>query len=386
MTQSVSSKSIQSLAASKVSGALPAVNGSALTGISAGVYNNASDPTITSNRALGTLWANSVSGELFVCTDATSNNNIWVNVGAGIYDYGKCFGGLGGGTIAGFAAGSVTTGALSNGRIQTYSYTSDSDATNHGTLAQGVYMTAGSSSATHGYIASGVKRSDVANPIIERFAFATANSQAVVTNATIHTAKQDVMGHSSKTHGYCSGGNHPTLVNNIEKYAFGSSTTVADHGDLVAARMDAGSSSSISHGYTMGGNVSNTLIDRFSFASAGNAVTHSSLLTVGLASRRAGHSSNEYGFISGGNPTTNLVETFSFTSDSTATDHTNLHTATVAHGGSSSSTHGYITGGPDGVNSNRIQKFAFVNPGATGSDVANLVDAQNNYGHSECQF
>jgi len=385
MTQSVSSNSITSLVSSKLTGALPAISGAALTGVSAGVFSSTSDPTPTSNSTLGLIWANSVTGDLFNCTNATTNNNVWKNVGSGYHGAGKCFGGLGGGTIAGFAAGSTTTGPTSNGRIQQYSYTSDGNSTTHGTLAQGVYMTAASSSATHGYLASGVKRSDAPNPIIERFQFATLNSQAVVTGATIHGNKQDVQGHSSKTHGYASGGYNPP-VNNIEKYAFGSSTTVADHGDLVAARADAGTASSNSHGYSMGGNVSNTLIDRFSFASSANAVTHSSLVTSGLSSRRGGHSSNEYGFISGGNPLTNLVETFAFSSETTATDHTNLHTGVVAHGSSSSTTHGYCSGGPDGTNSRNIQKFAFVSPGSTGSDVGDLIDTDKNYGHGGCQY
>lgn len=43
------------------------------------------DPTKTTNPAsgVGTLWMNSTSGEVYVCTDATSNANIWKNVGDG---------------------------------------------------------------------------------------------------------------------------------------------------------------------------------------------------------------------------------------------------------------------------------------------------------------
>ena len=386
MTLKVSSASIESLVASKVTGAMPALDGSNLTNVPSGVVTSGSNPTISTNPSggLGTLWANTESGRILQCIDATAGSNVWQNIGRGLYGVGKCFGGLGGGVIAGYAAGSTTTGPFANGRIEAYSYTSDSNSTNHGTLAEGVYMTGAASSATHGYLASGVKRSDVPNPIIERFAFATINSQAQVTGATIESNKQDVQGHSTETHGYCSGGSG--LSNAIEKYAFGSSTTVVDHGDLVVARQDAGAACSVSHGYSMGGNVSNTLIDRFSFATAANAVSHSSLITGGLFSRRGGHSSDTYGFISGGNPTTNLVETFAFASESDATDHTNLHTAIVAHGSTSSSTHGYTSGGPDGANSRNIQKFAFQNPGVTGSDVADLIDTQNNYGHGGCQY
>jgi len=62
MTQSVSSNSITSLVSSKLTGALPAINGAALTGVDAGVFSSTSDPTPTSNSTLGLIWANSVTG------------------------------------------------------------------------------------------------------------------------------------------------------------------------------------------------------------------------------------------------------------------------------------------------------------------------------------
>ena len=141
------------MAASKVTGALPAVDGSALTGISAGVYNNTSDPTLTSNRDLGTLWANSVSGELFVCTDATSNNNVWVNVGGGEEDVGKAFGGKGPGTISGFSLGGQNSTNFNV--IDRFSLTSDGGATDVANLSASIRAGAGSSSATHGYNSGG---------------------------------------------------------------------------------------------------------------------------------------------------------------------------------------------------------------------------------------
>jgi hypothetical protein len=41
------------------------------------------DPLITSNLAVGHFWINSTSGEAFVCTDATTNLNVWTNIGDG---------------------------------------------------------------------------------------------------------------------------------------------------------------------------------------------------------------------------------------------------------------------------------------------------------------
>ena len=62
---------------------LPAVDGSNLTNLSAGATVSASDPAIDTNATLGTQWANSTSGEFYVCTDATTDNNVWTNTGAG---------------------------------------------------------------------------------------------------------------------------------------------------------------------------------------------------------------------------------------------------------------------------------------------------------------
>jgi hypothetical protein len=80
------SKIATGISSSKITGALPALDGSALTGITAAatpIFKSASDPTITSNKTLGQLWSNSTSGEMYVCTDATTNANSWINVGDG---------------------------------------------------------------------------------------------------------------------------------------------------------------------------------------------------------------------------------------------------------------------------------------------------------------
>jgi hypothetical protein len=42
-----------------------------------------SDPTATTNASLGDVYVNTTTGEMFVCTNATTNNNVWINVGEG---------------------------------------------------------------------------------------------------------------------------------------------------------------------------------------------------------------------------------------------------------------------------------------------------------------
>ena len=42
-----------------------------------------SDPLITSNKSVGHIWVNTSSGETYVCTIATTNLNVWKNIGDG---------------------------------------------------------------------------------------------------------------------------------------------------------------------------------------------------------------------------------------------------------------------------------------------------------------
>jgi fibronectin-binding autotransporter adhesin len=80
-----------------------------------------SDPAINSNpSATGHLWVNKTSGETYVCTDATTNQNDWTNIGEGSGNK-KYFAGLtklvmigGGGGGSGDMKGSGGAGGLLN--------------------------------------------------------------------------------------------------------------------------------------------------------------------------------------------------------------------------------------------------------------------------------
>jgi hypothetical protein len=79
---SVSDVKITNMSASKLTGALPAISGAALTGVESAV-KSASDPTITSNKILGTEWINTTTGEVYILTTDTTNQNVWTNIGDG---------------------------------------------------------------------------------------------------------------------------------------------------------------------------------------------------------------------------------------------------------------------------------------------------------------
>ena len=69
---SVDATTVAALAAAGVGG------GGSINELSDG-YVSASEPTVSTNPTLGSLWLNSTSGDVYVCTDATAGANVWVN-------------------------------------------------------------------------------------------------------------------------------------------------------------------------------------------------------------------------------------------------------------------------------------------------------------------
>ena len=49
-----------------------------------GITTSSSDPTGSTNpSSVGTMFVNTTSGEMYICTDITAGANIWKNVGDG---------------------------------------------------------------------------------------------------------------------------------------------------------------------------------------------------------------------------------------------------------------------------------------------------------------
>jgi hypothetical protein len=77
-------KIASAISASKLTGALPAIDGSAITNYGCkSVIKSASDPLISTNPSggVGTLWANTSNGKMYTCINATAGQNIWRNIG-----------------------------------------------------------------------------------------------------------------------------------------------------------------------------------------------------------------------------------------------------------------------------------------------------------------
>jgi hypothetical protein len=112
---------------------IPAVDGTLLTGIPSAFTKSASDPAIATNPSggVGTIWANTTSGEVYCCTDATAGANVWTNIGAGTGDI-TPFYGLG--DTYGYAAGGGAGAPLYSNVIEKFAFNTSNNATDVGDL------------------------------------------------------------------------------------------------------------------------------------------------------------------------------------------------------------------------------------------------------------
>jgi len=360
----ITDDNIVSVESSKLTGALPAIDGSNLTGIVSGPTISSSDPTITTNATLGTQWANSSTGEFFILTDATTDENVWTNVGGGTGD-------VGGptqvqGTISGYRAGGYQVNI-----IDKFSIVSHTNSTDVGDLTAARYAQSGTASRISGYAAGGVIGYSQST-IIDKWSFATdANATSV---GSLSPASYVSTGTNSTTHGYHAAG---VSSNTIQKYTYSTDANSTDVGDLTVARRSYGSAGSETDGHVLGGNTpSTTTIDKFSFSSDANSTDFGDIL-VGGGRTPAGSNSATHGYSLGGGQPVNhdTIDKFAFTSGGTATDVANLTTPTESMGdGCSSDSGGYLCGGvgAGNIRSLRIERHSFSSD-TDSVDVASLA-------------
>jgi hypothetical protein len=334
---------------------------------------SASNPAVDTNPAggVGTQWANSSTGDFYVLTDATTDENVWTNVDAGQDSIQPWNWTSGGGTSVYKMGGQLTLTTID--KIEKVSVSSDGNSTD---IANLIAIQTGwgvGGSETHGYCNSGGQGGWGGGPFldtIQKFQFSTDSDATDVANLT--TSRTNRGGHVSSTlgYGFVAGGSQggaSTAVNIIERYPYASDTNSSDVGDLLGNQSLQGCCSDTDYGYTGGGEPFTNVIERYQFAASASGSDVGNLTnTIGTA---AGHSGGTtYGFISGGN-TTNVIQRFAYASSSDASDWGDLTWSTNHIAGSESTSYGYsFSGYPI---SNVVQKFAF-GSAANATDVGDL--------------
>jgi len=349
---------------------LPALDASLLTNIP-GATKNASDPAIDTNPSggVGSEWHNTTSGEAYICTDATTDANVWTNIGAGTGDVQPY-------TFHGWSSNhGYTLGGSSSGNVNTIdrvSFASGGDATDVGDAVTPIRYGSCTFSSTHGYHSGGWSEVSPAGKIdvIQKYAFNSSNNSVDVANCV--TVKENMHEASSTTHGYHSGVGYNSYSTQIDKHQFSNDGDSVDStADLTIGGDWGGGCTSESYGWAVCGNTRTNVIDKFPFASSANATDSGDLTQARIG---VGCPNSEtYGYCAGGTtPASTRIDKWSFASGGNATT---VGVLTVTRGYSSdpsSTTHGYTGGGFGTTGSgagtqyfyyNTIDKFSFSSDG-----------------------
>ena len=95
------------------------------------ITKSASDPTITTNGSVGDLWINTTTGEMYVLTDATTNDNVWTNIGDGTGNIEA---------VMALSGGTETTITENNVNYKVHTFTSSGTLTVTGASGQVEYL------------------------------------------------------------------------------------------------------------------------------------------------------------------------------------------------------------------------------------------------------
>ena len=366
------------IASSKVTGAIAAVDGSALTGLSA-ITKSASDPAIDTNPSggVGTVWANTTSGEMFVCTDATAGANVWTNVGAGTGNHPAD--NVTRGAISGYTAGGETsTGTTHSDVVDKFSYVSDANATDVGDLVE-PGPSGSLNSGSYGYACKYASGNGTVGTM-SKWAFASdANAVAAGSahQGTNHT--NGCSGHMSPTDGYWVGG-YPTNVA-MSKFSFANEDTKSTPGNLanLHGAGHAGSSHFDYGGFAWGNYPNHANIDTFSFASDGDATTHASLTAAMRDMTGTNGVTHAYSAMGYSSSHLTAIAKFPYASQTDATDVADMGFGhQLLSGTSSSNDHGYVAGGTRSGKKNSITKHSHASDG-NGTDVGDLTEARSHF-------
>ena len=343
---------------------IPACSGASITGIS-GVTKNASDPALDTNPSggVGTVWQNTTSGEMFICTNATAGSNTWTNIGAGTGDIEPySFAGL----LYGYTAGGYAGGY--NDTIDKFAFATSANAADVANLTRGVYASGSFGSETHGYSCGG--EYGPASTRVEKWAFTSDANAVTLFDPPANSHAQGCWGTHSQTAGYISGGG---VHANMSKVTFASDSSSVDWGDSTSSPGSGSGCSSTTHGWNVQG-MNQGIIDRFSFASNAGASDWGDLSVN--REYHWGTSSSTHGYTHGGDNTGGgVIDKFSMASQANATDVGDLVVNRDQAAGQSSATHGYSSAGGYSA-TNIIEKVSFASDGNSVDTTADVTLAR----------
>ena len=351
---------------------------------------SSSDPASTDDTglgyAVGTIWTNTSSGQIFICTDASAEDAAWkgqegddINVFT-VYGTGSAF------QYGGYTPGNIET-------IEKFSYTAPAAAADSGelTVARRNCGMGQLKDKSYAYVAKGVIQGPgaVVNQV-GRFPFAATYDEADVgefVNDSWYCGTA-----CDGTYGWVAGGTSPptsVAIDNIEKVTFGSPAPTSDIGELsTTLEQVTGISDTVNSraffnsGYTYGPpatRVNNIQYIAFSHSSGGTTDWGDLQHIINAASSSM---SPTDGIVVGGYAPavpggSDKIDKYSFSSPGNSSDSGELSTAVQSQGGNTSSTDFFTCGGSyPPAHTDSIQKGSLTAPHSS-ADYGELTETKH---------
>ena len=362
------------------SGNMPAIAAGSMTGVESAT-KSASDPTISTNVALGTKWINTISGEIYILTDATADANVWTSTGGtsgdvapltwygvrGVFgggypytnimeyitiattgnvtDFGDMthsnsnhMGSYCGGGRGCFIGGTQGSAPTDSNVIQYITIASVGNALDFGDLTSTLYGAGGLSDGARGVKYGGGSPATGAN-VIDYVTIAVLGN-AVDFGDMLTATNRSTCGMSNGTYGLMATGQHPGITNVIEKITVATTGNSIDWADLSSNTKQAAACSNDTRGLWMGGytssasNAWHNKIDYSTIATQANTVDFGDLTTT-VANSASHICDGTKGLTGGGNNPSarNIIESVVIATTGNATDFGDLSAARNLLGG-----------------------------------------------------
>ena len=341
-------KLMSGIASSKLTGAMPALDGSALTGGGTGYTESTNDPVITTNPStgVGTFWVNKSSGEVYCCTDATAGSNVWINIGGGSGDIEPyTFAAVG---DRGLFGGGRTASLVNN--IDYVSISTTGNASDFGNLTVSRYDSGTASNGSRGVWYAG---SGFASTRFNTIDYVTIATTGNATNFGTATSARNCAenGASNITRGiFFAGDIAGSNINNIDYITIATTGNGVDFGDCISAtRNGAAVGSDTRACFGGGGDPARNQIQYVTIATTGNAIDFGDVTTTSY--HFAACSDGLRGVWSGGYrpASSNIMDYVTIATTGNATDFGDLTVARTEHGGAASPIRGMFCGGSGNV-------------------------------------
>ena len=342
------------------------------------ITKSSSDPTISTNPSggVGTVFLNTTSGEMFVCTDATAGENVWTNVGAGSGDIQpkSYFGGRG--LFFGGHTGSANTNV-----IDYITIANTGNATDFGDMTNARHGHGACSNGTRGV--AGIGWASAYTNALEYVTIASTGNATDFGDATV--ARGYMAALSDGIRGLWGGGGNLSGYTNIIDYITMATTgNATDFGDLLnAAQMSGQGCSNGTRGVWAGQRISgspneNNVIQYVVVATTSNAIDFGDLTA---ARQGVAACSNETRGVFGGGQTSgsrvNIIEYITIASTGNSTDFGDLTQARYNGGACANATRGVWGGGESGGTFYNILDYVTIANTGNATDFGDLTAARN---------